>query len=114
MRDYIVCHYKMNSRDDTDYWRDNAANTQVSDFLSSLLSAWKHGEDLSLEVERQNIGQYYSVISWHCMPAGFGQFPSYDARLKDDPKSHRFPLTDVQEFNRRCSLSFSSHLMQLS
>lgn len=114
VRDYIVCHYKMSSRDDTDYWCDNAANNQISDSLSSLLDAWKRGEDMSLEVERQSIGQYYSVISWHCMLAGYGQFPSIDAGLRDDSKLQRFPLAGVQEFNRRCSLNFSSHIKQLN
>lgn len=113
VRDYIVCHYKMSSRKDTDYWRDNAGITDVSDSLSSLLDTWTCGKDLSLEVEKQGIGQYYSVISWHCMLAGYGQFPSFDPALNDDPKTHRFPLSEVLEFNRRCSLNFGSHSMSL-
>jgi hypothetical protein len=31
VRDYIVAHYIMNTRDDTDYWRQNGANKNVSD-----------------------------------------------------------------------------------
>ena len=30
-RDYIVTHYKTNTRTDTEYWRANAANLNMSD-----------------------------------------------------------------------------------
>ena len=39
-RDYIVSHYKTNSRTDTPYWRDNAANTALSAGLEELLRTW--------------------------------------------------------------------------
>jgi hypothetical protein len=39
-RDFIVAHYKTNSRTDTDYWRANAANTNLSDPLRELLGTW--------------------------------------------------------------------------
>ena len=114
VRDYIVCHYKVSSRSDTDYWRDNASNPNVSKSLAAVLSAWDAGEDLSLEIERQGIGQYYSVISWHCLLGGYGRFPGINDELKDDPKCVQFPLTEVQAFNRRCALNFSLHESQLS
>ncbi|MFX8051563.1 tryptophan 7-halogenase, partial [Acinetobacter baumannii] len=37
VRDYVVAHYRLNTRDDTDYWRANRAHPQVSDRLASLL-----------------------------------------------------------------------------
>lgn len=114
IRDYIVCHYKMNSRTDTDYWRDNIANTDISESLTQVLSAWYHGKDLSIEIDRLKISQYYSVISWHCLLAGYGQFPSVDASLKGDPKTSQFPLSEAQDFNRRCALNFSDHQSQLN
>lgn len=114
VRDYIVCHYKMNSRNDSQYWRDNAANEYCSDSLSSLLKVWNKGEDLSLEIDRQNIAQYYSVVSWHCLLAGYGQFPSANPLLHNDPKSQRYPVESIQEFNRRCALNYKPHLKQLS
>ena len=38
-RDYIVTHYKTNTRSDTDYWRANARNN-LSDSLRQLLGTW--------------------------------------------------------------------------
>lgn len=81
IRDYIVCHYRVNQRRDSDYWRDNAANTALSPSLKSLLTTWFSGGDLVAEVQRQNIGRYYSAISWHCLLAGYGSFPD-DNRLR--------------------------------
>src|SRR5262249_38966856 len=42
-RDYIVTHYKTNSRTDTEYWRANAANLNLSDPLKRLLNLWVSG-----------------------------------------------------------------------
>jgi 2-polyprenyl-6-methoxyphenol hydroxylase-like FAD-dependent oxidoreductase len=114
VRDYIVCHYKMSSRNDTDYWRDSSANSDFSESLASVLNAWHTGEDLSIEIDRLKIGQYYSVISWHCLLAGYGQFPSIDVGLTGDPKTRQFPLSDTQDFNRRCALNFRDHRAQLN
>jgi len=41
VRDYIVCHYKVNQRKDTDYWRDNFVNTKVPDNLNNILYLWR-------------------------------------------------------------------------
>jgi tryptophan 6-halogenase len=38
VRDYVVAHYKMNQRSDTDYWRDNAANQNLSDSLKGVMT----------------------------------------------------------------------------
>ena len=37
-RDYIVTHYKTNTRTDTDYWRANAANPNLSDAAGAVLA----------------------------------------------------------------------------
>ena len=40
-RDYIVTHYKTNSRTDTEYWRANAANMNLSEPLKQLYGLWQ-------------------------------------------------------------------------
>ncbi|MBL4673288.1 MAG: tryptophan 7-halogenase [Arenicella sp.] len=119
IRDYIVCHYKVNSRagglsEGHHYWRDCAENTNLSPSLQSLLSVWHAGEDISLEIERQGIGRHYPVISWHCLLSGYGVFPSTDRLIRDDSRSQRFNMAEVIEFNRSCALNFKSHHEQLS
>jgi hypothetical protein len=119
IRDYIVCHYKVNSRADRvnegqHYWRDCANNKTLSPSLQSLLNVWNAGEDISLEIERQGIGRYYPVISWHCLLSGYGVFPSTERLINDDSRSQRFNMAEVVEFNRCCALNFKPHHQQLS
>ncbi len=76
IRDYIVAHYRMNRRSDTDYWRECAANQSLSDGLKGMMTAWFTHEDLAAA----NIALYgdsppYSAMSWHCLFAGYGTFP---------------------------------------
>jgi len=112
IRDYIVCHYKVNSRTDSEYWRACANNTQLSDSLRSLLSVWNAGGDISLEIERQGIAEYYPTLSWHCLLSGYGVFDS-QRELVSDERAQRFAINDVIEFNRRCALNFKPHIDQL-
>ncbi len=109
IRDYIVCHYRMNRRADADYWRANAANQALSESLKSIMTCWFTGGDLVREIEEQKIGRYYAPLSWHCMLAGYGTYPDA-ARLKP-PLAH-VPMADmahIDDFVRRCALNFGDH-----
>ena len=57
IRDYIVLHYKTNSRIDTQYWIDNRENQNLSDNLKEMLNVWYGIEDLEAALTRLNIGQ---------------------------------------------------------
>ncbi len=113
IRDYIVCHYKVNSRTDSDYWRECAENTNLSPSLASLLNVWNAGEDISVEIERQGIACYYPVISWHCLLSGYGVFANTDNLTVNDSRAQRFSIASVLEFNRRCAMNFETHSRQL-
>jgi 2-polyprenyl-6-methoxyphenol hydroxylase-like FAD-dependent oxidoreductase len=103
-RDYIVTHYKINSRTDTPYWRANAENLgSVSDSLKAIYQTWIEGKDLAAEIRRQNIERYYPVLSWYALLAGMGSFPDIGAATGPDEVA---PLDD---FMRRCALNFRDH-----
>ena len=75
IRDYLQLHYKLNSRDDTDYWRDNRDNPNMSRQLATVLEAWDNNESID-RVLFENINQQlYPRTSWYCMLAGMGRFP---------------------------------------
>ncbi len=75
IRDYLQLHYKLNTRDDTDYWRDNRDNPNMSPQLTAILEAWDSGEGID-RVLFENINQQvYQRTSWYCMLAGMGRFP---------------------------------------
>jgi tryptophan 6-halogenase len=114
IRDYIVCHYRMNSRRDSDYWRENADNQALSDPLKAVMTCWFQGGDLEEEIARLGIGNYYAPLSWHCLLAGYGQFPD-DAKLS--PPEDGLPLANlavIDDFIARCALNFASHNDQLA
>ena len=108
IRDYIVCHYRMNRRQG-EYWRANATNNLLSDDLKAVMSCWFQGGDLAEEIERLGIARYYAALSWHCLLAGYGQFPDA-ARLR--PPEADLPLADMARIDRfiaGCALNFPAH-----
>ena len=113
VRNYIVCHYRANSRGDTDYWRDNATNENLSDSLRGILQAWLNREDLTVEIQRQDISQYYNTISWHCLLSGYGVFPDGSYR-PPKPEETRYEMAAIDDFVARCALNFRPHTEQLA
>jgi len=74
-RDYIVTHYKTNTRTDTEYWRANAANMNLSPALQALFGRWLTHHSIAADVRQQRLGKGYPVFSWYCILAGMGLFP---------------------------------------
>jgi tryptophan 6-halogenase len=109
IRDYIVCHYRINRRTDTQYWRDNAANQILSDNLKTVMTSWFRGEDLGAIIADLDIAKYYSSLSWHCLLAGYGTFPD-DAKMKPpgDDIVH-IDIAAIDDFLARCALNYTDH-----
>ncbi|RME65661.1 MAG: tryptophan 7-halogenase [Alphaproteobacteria bacterium] len=107
VRDYIVCHYRMSQRSDTDYWRANAANQALSLSLRAVLDCWFSGGDMREEIRRQDIGRYYTDMSWQAMLGGYGHFP----KTLRAPAAHerRFDMAVIDDFIERCALNFRPH-----
>lgn len=109
IRDYIVCHYRVSSRTDTQYWRDNAANANLSDNLKTVMTSWFRGEDLCATIAELDIGHYYSSLSWHCLLAGYGTFPD-DSKMTPAGKDIQLvDMAEIDDFLRRCGLNFTNH-----
>ncbi len=104
VRDYVVAHYQLNTRRDTDYWRANRANRDISDRLASLLEVWDRGGDFEAELERHGAGLMYLRPSWYALFAGMGRFP---AELRAAPQA----ITAAQARGRLNQLAraFGSH-----
>lgn len=112
VRDYIVAHYKMNTRNDTDYWRANRDNPNISKSLSQLLSVWFDREDLSAEIARQKIDSHFDDVSWHCLLAGYGAFPPLAQNQPN--QGDLYKEQNVADFVNGCSLNFNEHRSVLS
>lgn len=111
VRDYIVAHYKLNTRTDSDYWRANRDNTHLSESLIQLLNVWFNREDLTTEIERQNISTHFDTVSWHCLLSGYGAYPPLHPNQPG--KGDLYHEKNVQAFINGCSLNFQSHAQNL-
>lgn len=109
VRDYIVCHYKVNQRKDTDYWRDNAANLVLPDNLNKILVLWKNNEDFIKNMHAHNLEGSYQAESWACLLSGYGVFPALKADAAGNHFKSRHDLAKLSDFIRRCGLNFKTH-----
>jgi len=114
IRDYVVCHYKANQRTDTDYWRDNAANGNISETLSRILSLWKNSNDFAGDMHKYNLVGSYQPKSWACMLAGYGVFPKKNMDQSIDYFPYQQEFDGLSDFIRRCGLNFKKHNELLS
>ncbi|PZQ62909.1 MAG: tryptophan halogenase [Sphingomonas taxi] len=104
VRDYIVAHYKLNTRTDSDYWRANAANMALSDPLRHVLDTWFRCGDLGEELQRQGQLSHFGTASWHCLLAGYGAFPPVSEPPRADVDFHA--ERGVAAFLEGCSRNF--------
>jgi hypothetical protein len=109
IRDYLVCHYRTAQRRDTDYWRDATSLDALSDSLKGLITAWFTGADLQEEVLRQAIAGYYSPASWHCMLAGYGNFPDDSLLKAPGPDITPIDMAEIERFVAGCAMNFPTH-----
>ena len=117
VRDYIVLHYKTNSRSDSQFWIDNRENQKISHNLRSMIECWYAIEDTQEALTRLNIGSYYSQRSWTCLLAGVGVFPKQENLVTPDEGKVGMAMKDlkyVDDFIKGCSMNFKSHGKLLS
>ncbi len=109
IRDYIACHYRLNQRTDTPYWRDNAGNQNLSDTLKAVMTSWFLGDDLTETIAHLNIGKYYGSLSWHCLLAGYGIFPDDNKISAPGNDVQVFDMEQMDDFIQRCGMNFTDH-----
>lgn len=112
VRDYIVAHYKLNTRSDSQYWIDNRENKHLSESLCKLLDAWFQCGDISAEISRQNMHHQFDTISWHCLLSGYGAFPGLASNQPG--RGDLYKEQDIATFLHGCALNFESHQANLS
>lgn len=106
IRDYIVAHYKLSSRRDTNYWRENTANQHVSGSLASIINCWTSGNNLSDELSQQNIDRYYPSVSWHCLLAGYGIVPKKEDLVAGNAQANQYDLAKIRTFIDKCATHY--------
>lgn len=112
IKDYIVAHYRLNSRTDSQYWCDNRENSNNSARLNALLSAWHTpGGDFEAELRRHNAELTYFAPSWYCLFAGKGHFPA--SLNKPSSNIKVAPTAEIIKYCQHVSQQFYNHNEQL-
>ena len=75
IRDYIVAHYHLNTRTDSEYWIANRDNQNISDHLRAILRSWDDGLDFEATLTEHAKSLVYLRPNWYCILAGMGRFP---------------------------------------
>lgn len=74
--DYIQMHYKLNTREDTQYWRDCRTNENLTDTMRAVLAGWDNASDDFISVLKDNVHRSsYAPYSWYCILSGMGRYP---------------------------------------
>ena len=107
VRDYIVAHYKLNTRTDSEYWRANRDNNHLSESLLGILDAWFKRDDLEQEINRQGLNNHFDSVAWNCLLSGYGAFPPL-ASIQPG-KGDLYLENEIERFLHGCSLNFKSH-----
>jgi hypothetical protein len=108
-RDYIVTHFKTNSRTDTDYWRANAANLNLSDALKQLYTLWMSGKSIAPAIRKQALGKGYPVFSWYAIMAGMGIFPEVAALRAPTAQEARYNMNEIDNLLDRSVANYPDH-----
>jgi hypothetical protein len=108
-RDYIVTHYKTNSRTDTEYWRANAANRNISEPLKQLLNLWMSGNGIAPAVRKQSLGRGYPVFSWYSIMSGMGIFPDKKDLRPPVATEKTFRIAEIDNLLERSAANYRDH-----
>jgi Tryptophan halogenase len=73
--DYIQLHYKLNSRKDTQYWRDCSDNENITDTQRAVIAGWdSQSADFISVLKEQVHRSSYAPYSWYCILSGMGRY----------------------------------------
>jgi len=109
IRDYIVAHYRLSNRTDTEYWRRNSENPNISNDLKKIVQCWLNGEDLNKVIIEGKVVSFYPPVSWHAILAGYGVFPATNDKLTFNAQAAKYDLPYIDQFIARSALNFEDH-----
>ncbi len=113
VRDYIVAHFRVVSRTDTDYWVDCGRNENIPEAVRAVLGSWVQGNNITQELERQGSDVYFPNISWNCLLTGKGLYPDKDQLRPGNEKANKYNLQEIKHFIEKCSLNYPQHADRL-
>ncbi len=108
--DYIQMHYKLSTRNDTQYWRDCSANENITPTMRAIIEGWEKPSVDFISILKQQVHRSsYAPYSWYCILSGMGRY-SDDTMSRERPpisnpyaeevrayRSHRHYVESLQE-----------------
>jgi len=111
VRDYIVAHYKLNTRTDSDYWISNRDNRNLPEHQVAILESWDRGLDFEATLTEHGQSLIYLRPNWYCILAGMGRFPD---RLNEPAAGlQAAPVDRVRAYCAATASEFPSHRERL-
>ncbi|WP_372771472.1 tryptophan 7-halogenase, partial [Pseudoalteromonas sp.] len=111
IRDYISAHYRLNTRDDSAYWRDNRGAASPEK-LSKILMSWDDPDSqFESTLQRLNAEVMYFSPSWYCLLAGKGRFNETTHALPQSVKVAN--VADIDNYCEQQSTHFKPHFQAL-
>ncbi|UTA47725.1 tryptophan 7-halogenase [Simiduia sp. 21SJ11W-1] len=116
IKDYIVAHFRIVSRRDSDYWQEVGNNENISDSLRAILMSWMQGQNITQLLETHSLDAYFPNISWNCLLTGKGIYPDKHQLRPGNEEANKYNINKIEEFIDKCSMNFPRHkdrLMEL-
>jgi hypothetical protein len=83
--DYIQMHYKLNTRSDSQYWRDCRSNENITETMRSVLAGWDSPTADFFSVLREHVHRSsYAPYSWYCILSGMDRYASSTEQAPDN------------------------------
>lgn len=116
VRDYIVAHYRLASRNDSEYWRDCQKNNHLSESLVRILQAWTGAlpHDIDQEINQQKIADIFPVNSWRILLAGYGFFPDAEETKAAKGTYQSADMEKQARWLQGCGLNYTTQQAMLS
>ena len=113
IKDYIVCHYKVNHKFTSEYWNDCRNMEGISDNLQTVIDAWCNKQDITPVLDKLGMTTYYPAISWYCLLAGYGYFNhsplNYSSMSNAKVAANKQSMDSMGSFLKQQCAKFSSH-----
>ncbi len=126
IRDFLICHYALTSREDTPYWKDIKYKTKIPDSLVELLRfARMTIPDLPIirQIYQPNFGDYSFTDGWQSiligmnyLPYDFGQFKNagpFEAQVVNNMAEADKRYIEIENFKRTKVAAFPNHYQLL-
>lgn len=103
IRDFVMCHYKLTNRDDSEFWR-YCRDMEIPDSLQQRLDLYRE----TASVFRNSNNELFNEISWFSMFQGQGLRPA-----NVHPLAEQMPAATLQQHLQTIQRVFAQSVAQL-